>query len=747
MAGLIGPLRGRIFPSSSPNTNRIVTDVPPSGENYHNWGEAPRYEDAINPNYERRVPQTAPDLTPYLGARSRLSQVWFNRWTVLILLILVRVMLATISLDNELESARDKAFSACTGVESMGSAMASMPFYMAAGVNEMTAKGIETAVRALEDTLLLMITGVQEIVVFIVNLITSTYVCLITLAVRGSVEVMVDALKEITDFVNGTMNDIFNSAENDVKGIEDGINKVKTFLDGIPGFFNKGVQIPNVNIPSLDKLKNGLTIPDDFKTKLDNMEKSLPTFQEVKDAANDAIRIPFQLLTQKVNSSLGTYEFDRSVFPVPQKEKLTFCSNNSIINNFFDNLKDAVLKVKKILLGVLAVLAILAMIPMGYREWHTYRTTRRHAYMLSDNARDFDPVDVVYIATRPHSSVFGLKLAKFFKSVRRQVLVRWAIAYITSPPALFVLSLGLAGLVSVLCQYIVLKQIQARTPELAAEIGKFAGLVVDKLEGASKEWTVKSNDALNRTNAELNQELFGWVKDGTDSLNGTLNTFVDKMHDGVDTFLGGTPLAGAVKDVLDCLITLKIEGIQKAITWAHDHAHVTFPLLPDDAFSRGALKSVSSGADPSSSFLSNPHSMATDQITDVVMKLTNKWEKMITQEAQISAAIVGVWLIVVLVAIIRTLVLFFGRDLNRGEGGSNPSPGTLPSNRQDVFGNRAAAPVFPTFGTSPNTPYPPSSPEDYPNEKIQMGRVNTGLTNPMENANRESYYPKVQHKQ
>jgi len=295
MAGLIGSLRGRIFPSSSPNTNKIDTDIP--GDSYHNWGEAPRYEDAVNPNYARRVPQTAPDLTPYLGSRSRLSQVWFNRWTVLILLILVRVILATISLDKDLESARDKAFSACTGVESMGSAMASMPFYMASGVNEMTAKGIETAVRALEDTLLLMITGVQEIVVFIVNLITSTYVCLITLAVRGSVGVMVDALKEITDFVNGAMNDLFNGVENEVKSIEDALNKVSEILKNAPKFLGDGVKIPDVNLPSLDKLKNGLTIPDDFKTKLDDMEKSLPTFKEVKDAANDAIRIPFQLLT------------------------------------------------------------------------------------------------------------------------------------------------------------------------------------------------------------------------------------------------------------------------------------------------------------------------------------------------------------------------------------------------------------------------------------------------------------------
>ena len=161
MAGLVGAVQRRLFPTHHDDDEYNNTE---------NWGAAPRYEDAVNPNNTRRMPSTAPHLTPYLGLRSRLSQVWLNRWTVLLLLILVRVLMSTTSMDNDLESARDKALSACTGVESMGSSMASMPFYMAKGVNEMTAKGIESAVRALEKTLMLLITGVQEMVVFVVNL-------------------------------------------------------------------------------------------------------------------------------------------------------------------------------------------------------------------------------------------------------------------------------------------------------------------------------------------------------------------------------------------------------------------------------------------------------------------------------------------------------------------------------------------------------------------------------------------------
>jgi len=436
-----------------------------------------------------------------------------------------------------------------------------------------------------------------------------------------------------------------------------------------------------------------------------------------------------------VNSSLGIYEFDRSVFPVPEKEKLTFCSDNPAINNFFDNLKYVVNKMKKILAGIIAVLAILSMVPMAYREWYSYRRTRERAYMLSDPSREFDPVDVIYIATRPHTATAGLKLSSNFQSSRRQTLVRWAVAYVTSPPAMFVLSLGIAGLVSVLCQYIVLRQVETRAPALSAEIGEFAGLVVDKLNNASQKWAVQTNSALNDTNAELNKELFSWVVTGTDALNDTMNTFINKMHEGVKEFFLDTPIGTAVNDILDCLITIKVRGIQKGLTWAHNNAHITLPTVANDTFSLGAMSSVGSDANPASSFLSNPDSVATDQITDVVLKLTEKWEQMLRLEAAISGAVTGIWFILVLIALIRTLVLFWGKDKVRGDGGPVPPAG-----------EGRNQPVFPTFGPSPNTPNGPPSPDQYPNEKVSFGTVNSGQMPPAQDggsSERRSFYPQV----
>ncbi|PUU77790.1 hypothetical protein B9Z19DRAFT_1065587 [Tuber borchii] len=301
--------------------------------------------------------------------------------------------------------------------------------------------------------------------------------------------------------------------------------------------------------PSLDELKK-VQIPTNFDDNLKKLKDGIPTFEEVKKAANDAIKILFRLISV-FNESIGVSEFNRSISPIPELENLTFCSGNPKINNFYDDLESTVNKVKKTLIGVIICLVILAVIPMSYRGWWNWRSTQSPAFMLH-TAPTYDPIDVIQIASRPYSS------AGLFESSRRQILVRWAVAYATLTPALFVLSLGIAGLFGVLAQYLLLRQVESTAPASAAEVGEFADIVVKQLTVALTSWAVKTNAAINSTNSDINKKLFRWVVNGTDSLNDTLTVFVDTMYEGVDKFFGKTPLANPIKDVLNCLIGIKV---------------------------------------------------------------------------------------------------------------------------------------------------------------------------------------------
>ncbi|KAI9777101.1 MAG: plasma membrane fusion protein prm1 [Geoglossum umbratile] len=650
-------------------------------------------------------PSTTTGPTPYLGLQARLSQVWINRWTILLLLVLVRALIAIGSLNSDLASARREALQACSSVEDMGSTMASLPHYMSQGVNELTAKGVEKAVNGLMSMILLSVTAIEEIVLFVIHLLTSTYLCLITLVIRGSLGVAISVAKEVTEFLNKALGDISGEIVNDVKSFQDGINKFIGGVTSLGGLLGGDKKPPTIDITSAtDKLKN-IQLPADLNKDLDKLNSSLPTFDEVQDFLDKGIKFPFEELKKLINSSLVGYTFDRSVFPVPQREQLSFCSDGDGIDSFFDGLLEVAIIARKVFIIVILILAALACIPMAYREIRRWRTINQRAQLVQQQAHD--PLDVIQIASRPYTSGFGIKLASRFDSPRTQILVRWFVAYATTTAALFILSLALAGLLSCLFQFILLKSVEKEAPALANQVGNFTGKVMMALNNASTQWAVGTNKVIASTNDDINKELFGWVNTSTTAVNNTLNDFVDKVTDELNKIFGGTILYDPIKEVFNCLIGIKIAGIEKGLTWIHDNAHIDFPRLPDDTFTLGAAASLASNnKQKADSFLADPGSKTTDKITSALDRVIEKFADGIRTEAIISSVILVIWFIIVLIGFIRAFIVSRGHDKVRGDGGETAFPN---ANRESVAEKNSAI-SSPRISSIDEDRLPPSSP-------------------------------------
>ncbi|KAI5197008.1 hypothetical protein E4T39_07499 [Aureobasidium subglaciale] len=602
----------------------------------------------------QNVPRPSSDqtsyLTPYLGLRARLSQVWINRWTILILLVLIRALLAIRSVNTNLTSAKREALSACTGVENVGSTLASMPHYMSSGVNELTASGIEKAINGLMSMLLLSITVLEEIFVFYINLLTSTYICLFTFAVGGSLHVAIDVAEDVGDFLNSTAKGVGTELGDAVEGFQKAMNKFTGAIEDVGSFFTgKDVDVPDLNLNSSIAKLDTLQLPSGYDKGLDKLNDSIPTFAEVHNATNTALRFPFEEVKKLLNESMGKYTMNRSMFNVPPKEKLTFCSDDDGINDFFDGLADVITLAKKVFLSVLIIAAILVCVPMAYREVRRWRLQEERASAIKHIN---DPMDAVYIVSRPYTANLGVKVSNHFSSTRARTLVRWTIAYATTTPALFVLCLAIAGLLGCLCQYILLQAIRKEVPELTQKVDAFADKVQWSLNNASLAWAVDTNRVINTTNTKINEDIFGWVNITTGAVNNTLNIFVDGMNDAINDTFGGTILEDPVKEVVNCLITLKIEGIQKGLTWVSDHAHVDFPMVKNDTFSLGTMDNDTSSGN--SSMLDEPDSIdAGDQMSRAILFVVRALEEAVRQEAIISTGVLLIWVLIVFIGLLR----------------------------------------------------------------------------------------------
>ena len=606
---------------------------------------------------------TVPTVTPYLGLRARLSQLWFNRWTILLILVLIRVILLTGSLNDNIGDAKVKALSACTKVEDIGSAMASMPHYLSVGVNSLASDGITKAVSAMVQVLMMILTGVESLIFFVINMYVGTFACLVAALIHGGLDVSVKVVEGTTKVMNDAIGSITGQITKSISGVQGVLDGISDNLSSLVG--GLGIDIPTIDITkNINDLKNIKVDSSDFVKDLTSLNTTIPTFDQVENFTKNAIAIPFDFVKQQVNASFGSYQFDDSVFPVAKKKALSFCSDNSFLNDFFKTLFDIVATAKIAFFVAIPILAVLAIIGMGYLEIRRWRREKERARVFTE--RGYDPMDVVYLASRPMTSGVGIKIASWFKG-KNNLLARWTIAYATSLPALFVLSLAIAGLFSCLCQFMILRAIEKEAPALAGQVGNFAGDVVQTLQEVSTDWSNDANVVIVNLQDDINNDMFGWVNNATTAVNDTLNTLDDEIDKAITAVFKDTVLFNTARNLVGCLITRKIETVQKGLTWVHDNAHVTLPQFSNDIFSQGANDSVNGDSDLTS-FLATPASVTTDEITSAVNQVITKLQHGIVQEALISTGLLLVYVIVVLVGVVRALVAAAQKEKTRAEG-------------------------------------------------------------------------------
>lgn len=314
---------------------------------------------------------------------------------------------------------------------------------------------------------------------------------------------------------------------------------------------------------------------------------------------------------------------------------MTFCSDNSFLEDFFEALMEIMAKAKTIAIVVLVLLAVFAAVIMAWWEIKRYRKSVQKSQRFLNR----EPMDVSYIASRPLSASTGIWLAnKLSDDPRRQMLIRWAVAYATTYTALFVLSLAIAGAFSCLCEFIVMRAIEKEAPALATEVGNYVGDVVTEMEQASTQWSNASNSKILGLQNDINVDVLSYVVNATSAVNSTLYKLNDEVNSTLTDIFGNTRLEQFFFNIYSCILGDKLEQLDKGINWVHDNAQVAFPLFPSDIFSMGNDNSTISR------LLTNSTTTTSDEITVAVDKVISALWTNIVQEGLISLALFLVYI-------------------------------------------------------------------------------------------------------
>lgn len=512
------------------------------------------------------------------------------------------------------------------------------PLTLLSTVNELVANGITDTVRGLINVLMMILTGVEEIIMWYISFTEGTFLCLFTVLIHGIVSLAGDAVGLAVDAVNELIKPVLDVVEGALNGVEDILKGFEVFT----GSSDISTITNSMNQLSHIQLNDSAIISDIL-----DLNNKIPDFATLQADIEFIIDMPFETIKLLLNESYGNWTMDPSIFPVAEKESLTFCTGNDGLTTFFDALFTIAVNAKIIAMIGLLILAMLAALFMAWWEIKRYRKT----VVRSQKLRDREPMDVVYVAGRPLTAGTGLWVAeKVSKDPKRQMLIRWCIAYATTYTALFVLSLAIAGAFSVFCQFLVMRAIQKEAPGLAKEVGGFVSEVVGTLEEASTRWSNESNLAIMDVQNDINDKVLIYVQNATSAINDSINYFENKTTWVLQEAFGETQLFTFVSGIVQCIITDKLDKVQKGLDWVHDHAHVSFPEFPPNLFSLGAGDS-SGGNSSLTGVLASSGSATADDITGAVKKVIAALQSSMVQEGLIALVLLLVYVAYVCFAV------------------------------------------------------------------------------------------------
>ena len=182
-----------------------------------------------------------------------------------------------------------------------------------------------------------------------------------------------------------------------------------------------------------------------------------------------------------------------------------------------------------ILAVVILAAAFLAMVPYAILEWWSWRKIKSHAKIAEDALHSMEKPDfleIVQIIASPITYRLSTLVSAKASSPKKKILVRWFFAYVTHPPALLVFAISIAAFVSCLFQIALLNEVREVAPVLVADVDNIQTLISSKIQNSSALWINGTNKQISDIEFQINDNLLGWARDGTQSLNNTLNTCI-----------------------------------------------------------------------------------------------------------------------------------------------------------------------------------------------------------------------------
>ncbi|KAL6947360.1 hypothetical protein ACO0QE_002243 [Hanseniaspora vineae] len=467
-----------------------------------------------------------PELKPYLSFQDRLSQIWINKYTIVCMLVIFKLLIFSSQVQKSLvnvEKSITDSNSVCYYYDLM---VNETPYYMSLMANYMLEKSIKESIKISLKVLSEVVYIVEKIIIFMFDMWCGTYLCLITSAVDGAVDVATNVTESLVDLANSTVHDAAKELNKGLSGLSSLVNGVVNEFDKLENelgsLFHKdtdddgnssttqmSTKISNINL-TVSRLSN-FYISSDIDTKLNKLSQETPDFDTVKNKTHSLLAIPFKKViaefkqvnvtkyVKSTNTSLKPVQFVQQVSQTGgevTRNKVTssydFCENVILpeLTAFFKKFNKAVLIFQIIVIISLVVVALGSCVPEFYKELFFWKKLYKFKDSVEDkmsakvSGADENPFDIekpvrnsqidvieeVFTVLPGFVGMSVMNKLPWFSSSRgltgKEVKKTWLIHYIFGKRAAFLFLISISGLICCLIQYILIRYLQKVTKQV-----------------------------------------------------------------------------------------------------------------------------------------------------------------------------------------------------------------------------------------------------------------------------------------
>ena len=140
-------------------------------------------------------------LTPYPTLPHLLSLTWLAAPILSLIFVAFRLQLSLDDAQSALDRAKVDLLASCSAAEKAATTAASMPRYMALATNKQFAEAVNGSIGAARAALVLLLTLMEGIINFVIDIYRSTFFCFLELVVKGGLAILIEAVQEVTSIV------------------------------------------------------------------------------------------------------------------------------------------------------------------------------------------------------------------------------------------------------------------------------------------------------------------------------------------------------------------------------------------------------------------------------------------------------------------------------------------------------------------------------------------------------------------